>query len=73
MEESYRRNKKVTDEFIWKFSEKYDVCMPDDILFNFDIADFFREILYSTRIYPEGQKVKQEKEFNKDRTQKDKI
>lgn len=40
MEESYRRNKKVTDEFIWKFSEKYDVCMPDDILFNFDIADF---------------------------------
>lgn len=73
MEESYRRNKKVTDEFIWKFSEKYDVCMPDDILFNFDIADFFREILYSTRIYAEGQKVKQEKEFNNDRTQKDKI
>ena len=32
---------------------------------------FFREILYSTRIYPEGQKVKQEKEFNNDRTQKD--
>ena len=34
---------------------------------------FFREIPYSTRIYPEGQKVKQEKEFNNDRTQKDKI
>ena len=73
LQAEYEKNKKVTNEFINEFSEKYDVSMPGDILFNFDIADFFREILYSTRIYPEGQKVKQEKEFNNDRTQKDKI
>ena len=41
LQAEYDRNKKVTDEFIRKFSEKYDVCMPDDILFNFNITDFF--------------------------------
>ena len=41
LQSEYDRNKKVTDEFIEKFSEKYDVCMPNDIYFNFDITDFF--------------------------------
>ena len=41
LQSEYDRNKKVTDEFIEKFSEKYDVCMPNDIYYNFDITDFF--------------------------------
>ena len=41
LQSEYDRNKKVTDEFIRKFTEKYDVCMPNDIYFNFDITDFF--------------------------------
>ena len=40
LQAEYGRNKKVTNEFICKFSRKYDVCMPNDIFFNFDIADF---------------------------------
>ena len=41
LQAEYDRNKKVTNEFIRKFSEKYDVCMPDDIFFNFDTTQFF--------------------------------
>ena len=40
-DKSRKVSRKVSDEFIRKFTEKYDVCMPNDIYFNFDIMDFF--------------------------------
>lgn len=41
LQAEYEKNKKVTDDFINQFAEKYDVCMPADILFNFDLSKFF--------------------------------
>ena len=41
LQAEYEKHKKVTDEFIRKFSGKYNVCMPDDVLFNFDFSAFF--------------------------------
>ena len=54
LQSEYDRNRKVSNEFIEKFSEKYDVCMPNDIYYNFDITDFSKRILYSIRIYGTG-------------------
>lgn len=41
LQAEYEKNKKVTNEFINQFAEKYDVNMPPDILFNFDLSKFF--------------------------------
>ena len=41
LQAEYDKSRKVSNEFIRKFSEKYDVCIPNDIYFNFDIMDFF--------------------------------
>ena len=41
LQAEYDRDRKVSNEFIRKFSEKYDVCIPSDIYFNFDFMDFF--------------------------------
>ena len=41
LQTEYDKNKEVTDEFINKFSQKYDVCMPEDVLFNFDLSSLF--------------------------------
>ena len=41
LQAEYEKNKKVTNEFINEFSEKYDVSMPGDILFNFDPSVVF--------------------------------
>lgn len=43
LQAEYEKHKKVTDEFINKFSEKYGVCIPGDIFFNFDLSTFFLE------------------------------
>lgn len=40
LQAEYEKNKKATNEFINKFAEKYDVCMPGDIFFNFDLSSF---------------------------------
>lgn len=42
LQAEYEKNKKVTNEFISKFSEKYDVSMPGDVVFNFDPSIFFQ-------------------------------
>lgn len=42
LQAEYEKNKKVTNEFINKFAEKYDVCMPADIVFNVDPFDFLQ-------------------------------
>ena len=41
LQAEYDKSRKVSNEFIRNFSKKYDVCMPNDIFFNFDIMDFF--------------------------------
>ena len=41
LQAEYDKSRKMSDEFIRKFTEKYDVCMPNDIYFSFDIMDFF--------------------------------
>lgn len=51
LQAEYEKNKKVTNEFIKKFSKKYSVSMPGDVLFNFDPSIFFSEMLYGTEIY----------------------
>jgi len=35
LEAEYRKNKKVTDEFINDFAERYNVALPSDIIFDF--------------------------------------
>lgn len=40
LQAEYEENEKVTGEFINKFAAKYDVCMPRDIFFNFDLSSF---------------------------------
>ena len=44
LQAEYEKHKKVTDEFINKFSEKYGVCMSGDIFSNFDLSTFFSGI-----------------------------
>lgn len=34
LEQEYRKNKEPSNEFIDSFAEKYDVCLPSDVLFN---------------------------------------
>ena len=51
LQSEYDRNKKVTDEFIRKFTEKYDVCMPNDIYFNLILRIFSKGISNSTGNY----------------------
>ncbi|HIR12298.1 MAG TPA: hypothetical protein IAB31_00030 [Candidatus Choladousia intestinavium] len=41
LQEEYEKNKEATDEFMKKFCRKYDVCLPDDLYFNFDLTPFF--------------------------------
>jgi len=38
LEFEYRKNKKVTDEFINSFAVKHDVNLPNDIFFEFDLS-----------------------------------
>lgn len=40
LQAEYEKNKNVTDEFIRNFARKYNVCMPGDIFFNFDLSSF---------------------------------
>ncbi|MDO4340197.1 MAG: hypothetical protein Q4C91_19265 [Eubacteriales bacterium] len=40
LQAEYEKNKKVTNEFINEFAEKYDVCLPADIFFDFDLSSF---------------------------------
>lgn len=57
LQAEYEKHKKVTDEFINKFSEKYGVCMPEDIFLNFDLSTFFQQnIAPSLRVEAEGKK-----------------
>lgn len=37
LSKEYEKNKKVTDEFIDYFCNKYKVCLPNDIFFNFSL------------------------------------
>ena len=37
LEEEYRNNKEPSDKFINSFSQKYDVCLPNDALFDEDV------------------------------------
>ena len=37
LEMEFRKNKKVTSEFINSFGEKYDVQLPNDIFFDFKL------------------------------------
>jgi hypothetical protein len=46
LEVEYNKNKKVTNDFINDFGAKYDVQLPNDILFDFDIADFLDNMPY---------------------------
>lgn len=34
LEQEYSRNKEPSDEFMNSFSEKYDVCLPSDVVFD---------------------------------------
>lgn len=36
LQAEYDKTKSPTDEFINRFAEKYQVCMPGDILYDFD-------------------------------------
>lgn len=36
LEQEYYKNKEPSDEFIDSFARKYDICLPDDILFDED-------------------------------------
>ena len=38
--EEYSKNKEPSDGFINSFAKKYEVCIPNDIFFNFDFMDF---------------------------------
>lgn len=40
LQDEYEKNKKVADEFVKEFAKKYDVCMREDIFFNFDLSSF---------------------------------
>ena len=40
LEIEYRKNKKVTNSFINDFVVKYDVQLPNDIYFDFNLTDF---------------------------------
>lgn len=35
LEKDYEKHKEPSDEFIDEFAEKYKLCMPDDVLFDF--------------------------------------
>ena len=37
LEKEYSINKEVTDEFISNFGKKYEVCLPDDLFFDFNL------------------------------------
>jgi len=41
LEVEYRVNKKVTNDFIHAFAKKYDVQLPNDIFFDFNLDSFF--------------------------------
>lgn len=36
LEQEYRKHKEPSDEFIDSFAEKYEVCLPNDVLFDED-------------------------------------
>ena len=36
LEQEYRKNKEPSDEFINSFAKKYDVCLPNDVIFDED-------------------------------------
>lgn len=36
LEKEYQKHKEPTDEYINEFAQKYDLCMPNDVLFNTD-------------------------------------
>ena len=40
LEMEYRKNKQPTSKFINVFAAKYDVQLPDDIYFSFDLESF---------------------------------
>ena len=40
LEAEYRKNKKPPGEFVNSFAEKYDVRLPNDIFFEFDLTGF---------------------------------
>ena len=45
LEEEYRKNKEPSSEFINSFVQKYDVCLPSDVLFDEDsLMDAFMNI-----------------------------
>jgi len=45
----YRKNKRPTSGFINGFVAKYDVQLPNDIFFNFDMNGFLDENSQRTR------------------------
>ena len=46
LEMEYRKNKQPTDNFISDFAAKYDVKLPSDIFFNFDLESFLDKMPY---------------------------
>lgn len=40
IEEEYEKNGEPSDDFINEFGEKYNICIPDDLYFNFDFEKF---------------------------------
>ena len=40
LEKAYRKNKQPTDDFINTFAVKYDVQIPNDMFFDFDLTSF---------------------------------
>ena len=41
IEEEYKNNKEISDEFINRFGKKYGISLPNDLFFDFDIEKFF--------------------------------
>ena len=45
LEEEYRNNKEPSDKFMDEFAQKYDVCLPSDVVFDEDVLmDAFMHI-----------------------------
>ena len=44
LEAEYNKRPEPTDEFINAFCRKHKVCMPNDILFDFNMVDFIKQL-----------------------------
>jgi len=44
LEKEYRKNKKPTSDFINDFAKKYEVALPNDIFFDFNLEKFLDKL-----------------------------